>query len=138
VGGSPAPGLAALFGNAVSGVVYVDGDLVERTVALVARDLVVTLGWSAEPAERVVRSEAEGRARLDCWDEDVEAAFPLAVADETQQLLHDTFEDTTWPACPTHRRHPLWLLSEDAGLPTWRCPADATGYGRLGELTTED
>jgi hypothetical protein len=128
--------LSTLFEDALRGVLYVGGDLIERTVVLVSHDLAATLGWSAERAEGVVRAEAEGKARVDCWDEDVESAFPLAVAEDTQQLLHDTFEHTTWPACPAHHRHPLWLIAEKAGLPTWHCPADDTGYGQLGELTT--
>lgn len=46
------------------------------------------------------------------WDDDV--SWPLFVArvlEETQQWLHDTFVDTTWPRCPEHGNHPLWLTT---------------------------
>ena len=115
---------------------YVDADLINRTVALVAQDLVSTLGWPVERAEAIVREEALSKARIDCWNEDGDVAYALAVAEDTQQLLHDTFEDVTWPGCPAHGRHPLWLEEETSGLPTWRCQADHAGYGQLGELAT--
>jgi hypothetical protein len=99
--------LVAHSEDVVPDVFYVRGDLVDQTVALLAHDLTVTLGWSVERAEGLARSEAQGKAQVDCWDDDVDLAFPLAVADDAQQFLHDTFEDTTWPACPTHLRHPL-------------------------------
>ena len=37
-----------------------------------------------------------------------------------QQRLHDTFVDTTWPACPLHPHHPLWL-DDGRDRPAWRC-----------------
>ena len=114
--------------------VYVSDQLIATTVALVAHDLAVTLGWSEERAEALVRVEAQGKARIDRWSDEVEPAFPFAVAEDAQQYLHDTFEDTTWPACPAHSGHPLWLSPEDGQLPTWRCPTDGKGFGRLGAL----
>lgn len=129
--------LVELLEDARRGVVYVDGALIDQTVLFVAHDLIATLGWDMEHADGVVRAEAESKARVDCWDENAEVAFPFAVAEDTRQLLHDTFEDITWPRCPLHTRHPLWLESEENGLPTWRCPTDGTGFGRLGALTTE-
>lgn len=118
------------------GAFHVSGELIEQSVSLVAHDLVATLGWTAERAAEVARREAEGKARIDRWSDHVEHAFPFAVAEETQQYLHDTFEDTNWPACPAHSNHPLWLSMEEAGLPTWRCAADDERYGRLGALET--
>jgi hypothetical protein len=115
-------------------VTYVSDELLATTVALIAHDLAVTMGWSLERAGALAQVEAQSEARIDRWDDDVEFAFPLAVAEDAQQYLHDTFEDTGWPACPTHARHPLWLSEEEGQLPTWRCPADGDGYGRLGAL----
>jgi len=31
------------------------------------------------------------------------------VVEDVQQLFHDEFIDTDWPACPVCRRHPMWL-----------------------------
>jgi hypothetical protein len=117
---------------------YVDQALVDQVVALVGRDLSATLGWDSGRAEAVVRAEAENQAHVEVWGDDpeVDSAFILKVAEETQQVLHDTFEDTTWPTCPVHMQHPLWLEPGTGELPTWRCPADHTSYGRLGELET--
>jgi hypothetical protein len=33
----------------------------------------------------------------------------VEAVEDLEQRLHDTFVDTTWPACPRHRQHPLWL-----------------------------
>jgi hypothetical protein len=49
---------------------------------------------------------------------------------DVQQELHDTFVDTTWPACARHGRHPLWY-HEDGW---WWCEAEGIALYRLGEL----
>jgi hypothetical protein len=49
---------------------------------------------------------------------------------DVQQYFHDTFVDTTWPACPRHPRHPLWYR---AG--SWWCVQDGVAVASLGELT---
>jgi hypothetical protein len=46
-----------------------------------------------------------------------------------QQYFHDLFIHTTWPSCPRHRRHPLWLHCE-----FWTCELDDVPIARLGEL----
>ena len=49
----------------------------------------------------------------------------------------------TWPACPDHRRHPLWLRSagrgagheqEPADDPVWTCPVTNRAVADLGQL----
>ena len=55
----------------------------------------------------VTRNTAEGFGR-----QGASGDLTLRVAEEVQQWLHDTFLDPTWPACPEHRRHPLWLSDE--------------------------
>ena len=74
--------------------------------------------------ERIV--EAAARQRLHAGDA---VAYVEAVVDEVQQLFHDTFVDTTWPACPHHPNHPLWY---SAGW--WRCDAILEPIARLGAL----
>jgi hypothetical protein len=44
-----------------------------------------------------------------------------------EQYFHDTFVDTTWPACPRHPNHPMWF-----GAGWWL--ADGRPLVRLGEL----
>lgn len=48
-----------------------------------------------------------------------------------QQEFHDTFVDTTWPHCPAHPNHPLWL--EDGA---WRCSELGKPAAKLGDLET--
>lgn len=52
-----------------------------------------------------------------------------ALVENMQQLLHDEFIDTTWPACPQHSRHPLWY--EDGA---WWCTQDGVRIAPLGEV----
>jgi len=51
------------------------------------------------------------------------------VVDQVQQRVHDEFIDTTWPACPQHPNHPLWI-----GDGWWRCIAAGTAVAQLGHL----
>lgn len=51
------------------------------------------------------------------------------VVNDVQQYFHDTFVDTTWPACPRHAKHPLWYRDG-----AWWCVEDGVRIARLGEL----
>jgi hypothetical protein len=51
------------------------------------------------------------------------------VVERVQQRLHDEFIDTTWPACPEHANHPLWLVDG-----WWRCDVSGTAVAELGRL----
>jgi hypothetical protein len=51
------------------------------------------------------------------------------LVEDVQQYIHDTFMDTTWPACPRHARHPLWYRDG-----AWWCVEDGVPVARLGEL----
>jgi hypothetical protein len=60
--------------------------------------------------------------------------FDLGAADEklaedVQQEIHDTFVDTSWPACPRHGRHPLWYRDG-----AWYCDQLAAPVAALGAL----
>jgi hypothetical protein len=64
----------------------------------------------------------------------------VEAVEDLRQRLHDTFVDTTWPACPRHRQHPLWLGEHDRGGTAWCCPRDDAaiapgGDCRRGRLT---
>jgi hypothetical protein len=85
---------------------------IERTVGATHRGLV------RERASEVLDLEGD------------ELAFK--VIDDAQQIIHDTFADTTWPTCPRHVRHPLWF-SDGA----WRCSLDQSIVVPLGELVSD-
>ena len=53
------------------------------------------------------------------------------VVEEVQQYFHDCFVDTTWPRCPLHLNHPLWLHGN-----SWCCERDDRPVATLGELRT--
>jgi hypothetical protein len=56
--------------------------------------------------------------------------FRDKLVEDVQQYFHDCFIDTTWPACPRHRKHPLWLVDE-----FWCCLEGAV-CAKLGELSS--
>ena len=129
--GEPLPAWAekmldeAASGGLPAGVA--DQDVVNGIVS----DLMATLGWTGEAAEAVARRVATSHYA------DGNPAF--AAAEDVQQWLHDTFLDTTWPACPEHQRHPLQLTDDDP--PLWICPAtnlEVCALGHLGEVITVD
>jgi hypothetical protein len=59
--------------------------------------------------------------------------YVAKVVEEDQQGFHDLFIDTTWPACPFHSRHPLWLHSGH-----WTCDQDSVCLAPLGQLKSSD
>lgn len=97
----------------------------------------------AERQEIVRRLEADvgatlGEAHRDAVSAEIPNAleftdtvddFAQRLVDEVQQRFHDTFADTTWPACPRHPNHPLWFRGG-----AWWCEADGIAVARLGEL----
>jgi hypothetical protein len=104
-------------------------------VALVSRELSATLGLPSETAETLARREAVAAAEImNEWDDDDVSwpSFLARVAEEIQQWLHDTFLDTTWPRCPEHGNHPLWLNDDE--IPAWACPTTHTTVRAVGEL----
>ncbi|MGE5838089.1 MAG: hypothetical protein ACM4AI_26685 [Acidobacteriota bacterium] len=55
---------------------------------------------------------------------DDDARFVDWLVEDVQQYVHDTYIDTTWPACPKHPNHPLWIRNG------WWCCGD----DRIAEL----
>jgi hypothetical protein len=110
---------------------------VAHAVALLSRDLTATLGLPSETAETLARREAVAAAAImNEWDDDEVswALFLARVVEETQQWLHDTFIETTWPRCPEHANHPLWLNDEESS--GWACPATKRMLCPVGQLAT--
>lgn len=94
-------------------------------IRLLATDVVATLGAEHEP---LVMPNAENQRE---FAHDVDD-FAQLLVDHVQQDVHDQFIDTTWPACPRHRRHPLWYRDG-----AWWCEADGAAIARLGELARD-
>lgn len=93
-----------------------EAEVVER----LGRDVISTLG----PEHLyVVRSTARQHRQF-THDPDW---YVERVVEDVQQYFHDTFVDTTWPACPRHPNHPMWF-----GAGWWL--ADGRPLVRLGEL----
>jgi hypothetical protein len=115
----------------------VDPADVAHAVVLVGRDLSGTLGIPSGTAEALARREAVAASEMmGAWDDD-EVSWPrflAQVVEGTQQWLHDTFVDTTWPQCPEHGSHPLWV--NDAECPGWACASTDTTVCPVGQLGT--
>jgi hypothetical protein len=82
---------------------------VKRVVALLMKDVTSTVGQGVDH----IVTESAARHRLFVHDI---APYEQAVVDDVQQRRHDEFIDTTWPACPSNRNHPLWFSGGN-----WRC-----------------
>jgi hypothetical protein len=90
---------------------------------LLLGDLHATIGRKHD--QLVVDNAERLRQFIDRPDEYLER-----VVEDTQQDIHDFFIDTTWPRCPLHQRHPLWL--HDRG---WWCEKDKVLVAALGSLS---
>lgn len=96
----------------------------ERVVALIRADVAATVG----PGHDEYIVETAARRRLLVRDP---SRYLNEVVDDIQQYLHDTFVDTTWPACPHHPNHPLWFSDG-----WWRCERSKQPVAKLGTLTS--
>jgi hypothetical protein len=56
------------------------------------------------------------------------ARYADDVADDVQQRMHDEHIDTSWPSCPRHPNHPMWM---HRGV--WCC--DGAPIAPLGALS---
>jgi hypothetical protein len=100
---------------------------------LLRADLTGTLMWRRQIAEQIVNDwVAQGIG----WATTAKQ-LTLSVAEGIQQYLHDTFVDTTWPACPEHHNHPLFLHLLPDGSLMWECES-STLSKPLGSLTPID
>ena len=94
----------------------------DRVARLLEHDLIETIGRGHEAAVQV----AVTRIRLFANDP---PDFEQRVVDDVQQFLHDTFVDTSWPACPEHPNHPLWYSDG-----WWSCERSGRRAAPLGRL----
>ena len=96
-------------------------DQYQRIIQLLGADVSATV---AVDCDELIRGQA---TRLRFVDG---AVYDDRVVAEVQQRLHDEFIDTTWPACPEHPNHPLWLADG-----WWRCETSGTAVAALGQLS---
>lgn len=104
-----------------------ENDIAE-VVGLFSADVARTLGGRV--GERVVSDRAEVLREFI----DEPAWFSQKLVEDVQQEIHDLHVDTTWPTCPIHRRHPLWLDEGPTGPWHWRCAETGRSFGELGSL----
>lgn len=93
-------------------------------VSLLGADVEATLGRGHATAI----ADAAAHRRLFA---DTPAQYIDDVVAQVQQYFHDTFVDTTWPACPHHPNHPLWCSDG-----WWRCERTDEPVAPLGGLKT--
>ena len=93
-----------------------------RVVQLLLLDVEATIG---PDHEAVIRENA---AKVASFVDDP-ISYRDKLVEDVQQHFHDCFVDTTWPTCPRHGKHPLWLRGE-----SWYCERDGEAIAKLGEL----
>jgi hypothetical protein len=124
--GEPLPGEAReMLARALDGLETQQAPPPDDVIDLIALDLVATLGWTVDQAREVVATTGI------VYEQDPERVA-FQVAEEVQQWLHDSFLATSWPPCPSHRDHPLWLTEQPPF--TWHCSRDASVVAPLGQL----
>jgi hypothetical protein len=112
---------------------------------LIAHDLTATLGWGAGKARAEARdalgnraewlpTELTGGAFDPAMQREILDEVVAGAVEDLQQYLHDTFVDTSWPPCPRHPNHPMWLAEGEGGGIVWSCPRDKAEIAPLGML----
>jgi hypothetical protein len=99
-------------------------------VQLLSHDVEATVGPAQLDAVRqqaAVRREFANSVEL--ADTMNSAEYVDNVAEKVQQYFHDCHVDTTWPECPFHRRHPLWLHDG-----YWTCEELRHPVAQLGSI----
>lgn len=94
-----------------------------RAIALITHDVEATLGTRHKDD---IREQASLRRTIDAAGPD---EYCVSVAEEVQQVFHDCYIDITWPRCPFHDRHPLWMHDG-----CWTCEELGARVAKLGEL----
>lgn len=101
-------------------------DMARFLLDLLMSDVHSTLGWPHAEAKNFVLDTA---AVILDFIEDDEWTFVDRVIGNVQQRMHDEFIHTSWPECPAHGRHPLWLASEQPWR--WVCTGVSIPLGEL-------
>jgi hypothetical protein len=105
-----------------------------QAVTRIAHDLAATLDWDPRRAATFAEETVGMGVSVDDWDA-AWGSYAIKLAEDVQQRLHDSFVQTTWPACPLHPQHPLWL-DDDHNRAVWRCAQAGIDIAPLGSLTS--
>jgi hypothetical protein len=123
------------------------GTDVKAGLALLVHDLTATGVMDQEEAERFVRIRAA--EHLEHLNESGLRVYAEETAVwVTEAIREEIIEGTggvrlvTWPACPDHPNHPLWLRSNDEGAssgdqpsdPAWTCLTTKRAIAEPGHL----
>ena len=97
----------------------ISDDLKARCDLLIA-DLETTLGGdhSARVYAHALRLQSMSVSRA-----------PDKLVEDVQQQVHDEHLSSTWPTCPRHGSHPLWLQGD-----RWACERDNVPVVSVGHL----
>ena len=100
-----------------------------RIIQLLLRDVETTLGQGKVAIVRHFVATIDEFIDDGVMDIGDPAMYRDKLVEEVQQYFHDCFLDTSWPRCPRHPNHPLWLHGE-----SWCCERDDVVIAGLGEL----
>jgi hypothetical protein len=126
------------------------GDDIDAALALIVRDIVATGALTADEAGAAVRIQAAFHLE-DQVENGIEPRADetaLWVAEAVQENLIEGLGPSnrlvTWPSCPEHPNHPLWLRSPDENFarsgdglrsdPVWTCTVTGKPVAELGGL----
>ena len=113
-------------------------DNLDGALALIVHDLIATIGYPAADAQALVSYHAEIRLHALAPDTEAGSMTAVWVAEAVQEdLIEGVAEEpplVTWPACPNHPNHPLWLSIADAASAAWTCPTTHERIAELGRL----
>ena len=102
----------------------------QAIVQALLRDVTATLGVANLP-DLISSLTEQAQARHELHPTTTLNGFRQRLVDDFQQRMHDEFIDVSWPPCPRHRDHPLWLSDG-----VWRCSRDGVTVAALGELSS--
>jgi hypothetical protein len=121
------------------------GENIDEALALIVHDVVATGALTPAEAGAMVRNRA-----ADYLKDQVANGFNPRADDTAVWVAEAVQEDlieglgiagrlVTWPPCPEHPNHPLWLrsagkLDRDADDPVWRCSTTNQPVAELGRL----
>lgn len=100
-----------------------------RVISALDNDVGVTLGGDyAELIRKEARSQRDSvnspnHIHVDAQD------YEQRVTEYVQQEFLDSHIDTTWPTCPFHTRHPLWVHERQ-----WTCEQLNVSVAPIGGL----
>lgn len=101
----------------------------QHVIQALVHDVGATIGLKDE-AEFTAWLLAQGRDALEKSRSKTDlASFRDELVADFQQGVHDEFIDVSWPRCPRHPNHPMWL--QDGA---WWCTKDDVRIAKLGAL----